>query len=728
MNKKRKSKKGWLKNRGKILLCVLGVTGALAIVRTMGVLQPLEWAMYDWFFQIRPIEPVDARIIIVGLEETDIQRLKEWPVSDRNLARLLEKIKAQKPRIIGLDIYRDLPVEPGHEELTKVFQTTPNLIGVEQVSGDETKRIKPPPQLKEEEQVAASDLVVDSDGVLRRALLVPIEASKGENTIYNLGATVAILYLQDQGIFPHDSTSSFWKDRLGMQIGKVVFYPLRRNDGSYQNAKTGDYQFLINFRNPKQSFQKISFSEVLFGKIKPDLFRDKIVLIGSTAPSLKDEFLTPFRSSPLSANTRLHGVEIQAAIASHIVSAVLDGRPIIKVIPNSILESLLEYSLILGGGALTSVLIWQQRSTENYLILFLKIVGIVLIIVSFLLGGSYLAFWEGWWVSVVPSFIEVGGVSLITIGLILNYKNEELENLNQQLETTNQQLQVAQEQIIFERKQAALSKLVAGVAHEVSNPLTYIIQFAKLTIKGEKNLFQEIQSQFSNLSAESIEKIEEIKEFLQGNLEEVLTHAQRIDVIIKNLLRVVSSKSYKLTPVWVDINELVDSTLRIVTYSKQVKNNSFALNLEKNYDSTIGERKIVVDHLSEILINLIDNACDAVFKKKEREKEHFDPTIAVFTRLLDDNSLEITIQDNGDGISPKIAESIYEPFNTDKDPGKGTGLGLYLIYELIKINQGQIRWVMEAQKTSFVVTFPIYESDSEDLKVFSKTILPNAEN
>jgi adenylate cyclase len=719
MNKKRKSKKGKLRNWGKILLCVLGVTGALTIVRTMGVLQPLEWAMYDWFFQIRPPEPVDARIIIVGVEETDIQRLKEWPVSDRHLAELLKKIKAQKPRIIGLDIYRDIPVEPGHEELTKVFQTTPNLIGVEQVSGDETKRIKPPPQLKEKEQVAASDLVVDSDGVLRRVLLVPIKAKKGENTIYNLGATVAILYLQEKGIFPHNSTPSFWKDRLGMQIGKVVFYPLRRNDGSYQNAKTGDYQFLLNFRNPKQSFQKVSFSEVLLGKVKPDLFRDKIVLIGSTAPSLKDEFYTPFKSWPTTANTRLHGVEIQAAIASHIVSAVLDGRPIIKVIPNSILESLLEYSLIWGCGVLTTVLIWQQRSTENYLILFLKIVGIVFIIVGFLLGGSFLAFWGGWWVSVVPSIIEVGGVSLITIGLILNDKNEQLEKLNQLLKTTNQQLKDAQEQIIFERKQAALSKLVAGVTHEVSNPLTYIIQFTKLTIKGENNLFQEIQTQVSNLSLESIEKIEGIKEFLQGNLEEVLTHAQRIDVIIKNLLRVVSSKSYKLTPVLVDINELVDSTLRIVTYSKQVKTNSFVLNLERNYDSTIGERKIVVDHLSEILINLLDNACDAVFKKKEREKEQFEATIAVSTQLLNNNSFKIMIQDNGDGIEPKIAESLYEPFNTDKDPGKGTGLGLYLTYELVKINQGQICYEREAQKTSFVVTFPIYESDSEDLKVFS---------
>jgi len=540
---------------------------------------------------------------------------------------------------------------------------------------------------------------------MRRALLVPIEAKEGEPTVYNIGATLAILYLQQQGLLPHNSTSSFWKDRLAMQIGEVAFYPLRRNDGSYQNAKTGDYQFLLNFRNPKQSFQKVSFSDVLSGKIKPNLFQDKIVLIGSTAPSLKDEFYTPFRNSTTEPNRRLHGVEIQAQIAGHIVSAVLDGRPIIKVIPNWIVESLLEYSLILGCGVLTAWLIWQQRSTENYLILFLKIVGFVLVIVGLLMTGSYFAFLEGWWISIVPSLIEVGGVTLLTIGLILNYKNEELEKLNQKLEVANQELKDTQEQVIFERKQATLSSLVAGVAHEIQNPFHYIINSADLILEENKKFLQKLQDSSNFLPISIIEDFNQTIESIQINAEEISENSERADEIIRTLL-LTAQKDENFITTLEDIDNLIDKILNLVTHSKQVENQDFCLNIETSYDPKIGDKEIVVTSFNQILINLLNNACDAVFEKKRKIGEEFQPKIVVTTQLLDDNSIEITVQDNGEGISPKIAEVIYEPFQTTKPTGKGTGLGLFMTYDLVMRSRGQIQWVREGDMTNFIVRLP----------------------
>ncbi|MFP4102990.1 CHASE2 domain-containing protein [Coleofasciculus sp.] len=131
-------------------------------------MQTFEWTFYDQFFRLRPREAVDPRIVVVTIDESDITQIGTWPIPDAVLAQLLRKINAQKPRAIGLDLYRDLPVEPGHQELVEVFQTTPNLIGVEKFIGE---TVAPPPTLKQLAQVAMTDVVLDADGKIRRGLL-----------------------------------------------------------------------------------------------------------------------------------------------------------------------------------------------------------------------------------------------------------------------------------------------------------------------------------------------------------------------------------------------------------------------------------------------------------------------------------------------------------------------------------------------------------------------------
>jgi adenylate cyclase len=104
-----------------VLIAAPSVTGLLIGLRVAGWLQGLELAALDQFFRLRPKEPVDSRIVIVEINETDVQKAGQWPMSDATLAKLLETLKQQQPRAIGLDIYRDLPVEPGHRELVKVL-------------------------------------------------------------------------------------------------------------------------------------------------------------------------------------------------------------------------------------------------------------------------------------------------------------------------------------------------------------------------------------------------------------------------------------------------------------------------------------------------------------------------------------------------------------------------------------------------------------------------------
>lgn len=207
-------------------------------IRLAGWLQPLEWAALDAFFQMRPLETPDEKIIIVGIQESDIQKLKQWPISDQVLASLLNKIKQQKPRAISLDIYRDLPVNPGHKELLKVFRSTPNLIGVQKVIGYEfnvkgeilSSKIAPPLELERLGQISASDTPIDVDGVVRRGMLFPMP--EGNEAIPSLGLAVAGVYLQKQGITPTTANNGLMKlgetnSRDSIPMMDAILAPMR---------------------------------------------------------------------------------------------------------------------------------------------------------------------------------------------------------------------------------------------------------------------------------------------------------------------------------------------------------------------------------------------------------------------------------------------------------------------------------------------------------------------
>ncbi len=237
------------------IVLIIGSSVAIFIIglRLIGLLQSQEVALLDQFFRWRPAVPADSRIVLVEITEADI---KQWgyPINDATLARVLEALKQQQPRVIGLDLFRDLPVEPGHAELVKVFNSTPNLIGIRKVAGGV---VNPPPELNQLGQVAANDLVTDPDGKIRRGL-VSLDNQEGQ-TIQGLGTALALQYLQAENIEPRVVDSATGQ----IEIGKSMFFPLRPNDGGYINIDLGGYQILGDFRNLSQGFQRISLTHVL---------------------------------------------------------------------------------------------------------------------------------------------------------------------------------------------------------------------------------------------------------------------------------------------------------------------------------------------------------------------------------------------------------------------------------------------------------------------------------
>ncbi|MCH2248125.1 MAG: CHASE2 domain-containing protein, partial [Crocosphaera sp.] len=103
------------------------------IVRLIGGFQHWEWLTFDLFLRLRPYESKDERIVVIGITEEDIKKAGTYPLSDQKIAELIERLQEYKPRAIGLDIIRDMPVEPGHQDLKKIFENSDNLIGVEKI-------------------------------------------------------------------------------------------------------------------------------------------------------------------------------------------------------------------------------------------------------------------------------------------------------------------------------------------------------------------------------------------------------------------------------------------------------------------------------------------------------------------------------------------------------------------------------------------------------------------
>ncbi|UBF23760.1 CHASE2 domain-containing protein [Kovacikia minuta CCNUW1] len=336
-----------------VLVTVPSVTAVVIGIRSLGLLQPLEFPLLDQFFLLRSREPIDSRIVIVEYNEADIKTWK-WPIPDGTLAKLIETIKRQQPAAIGLDFYRDLPVNPGQAALARVFATTPNLIGVQKTAASaDSSAVDPPPLLKKQDQVGANDFILDADNKIRRVPISLLDKKTGEN-IFSFGFRLAAIYLESKQV-PLGLTP----DEL-VYAGPVVFPAFDKNDGGYVRADDRGYQIILNYRGEAHRFNIVTMTQVLENQVPADLMRDRIVLIGPTAESLKDLFPVPYSSS-LTTPTRMAGVVIHANFISQILSAALDGRqPTLRT-----LSEPQEWLWVLCWSAIGALLTWVQRYSDR---------------------------------------------------------------------------------------------------------------------------------------------------------------------------------------------------------------------------------------------------------------------------------------------------------------------------------------------------------------------------
>ena len=731
LQKNKKTAPGLIWRWGGTILTFIFVTLVIILIRELKGLQRFELFALDYFFIQRPIEEADSRIVLVGISETDIQNTLKYPIKDGDLAELIEKIKKQKPRVIGLDIYRDFPIPPGTEKLNQVFETTNNLMGVTRVVADEEGNIVPPPPiLKRKNQVTGADVLVDPDGIIRRATFF----SSPKNPIPGLGLALAMSYLAQEGIFHNPTERSCFiskitqKKECWLQLKDTVFFPFKRKDGGYVNGDDSGYQILINWRGPTGTFKRVTVTEVLSGEIPPSLFKDKVVLIGYAANSVPDKHLTPYSQETDTTPIQTFGIEIHANITSQILSNVLDGRPMLEVWSDHWEYIWIAFwigAIAIWGG------IWYKIENPLLLILIVSIPAVGAIYLIYHL--SFMIFLSGWWIPVVPPILGVALAAVTIISSISVIKliknNRELENIvnertqeltetNQQLDENNQKLQQTleelrqtQEQLISKEKLAILGTFAGEIAHSVVSPLNKLILTINPTIEIEQKLEQVIEDkkeEWGDIIEDIFIDNEELLPELRSAIIGIRGETEEIVFLIEDLLSYLRQEN--TSPVDTDISIVLQKAGDYVSkkFQQTYPGNEIILKIEAL--KSLEKLEIVDSQIIRAVINLLDNACYAVIKQEQKQRQlgkAYVPTVTVKTQELTD-SIEITIQDNGTGINPENLEKIFLPFKTTKPKGEGTGLGLFFTHEIItNLHQGEIKVESEPEKyTKFTIVLP----------------------
>jgi diguanylate cyclase (GGDEF)-like protein/PAS domain S-box-containing protein len=417
--------------RSWIALVLLGL--ALVSVRQLGWLESWELTAYDALVRSRPPQPPETRIVIVGVKETDIQALGSWPIDDGTMAQLLRRIAVAQPAAIGLDFYRDVPIKGGADQLEAAFREIPALVAIRRMGDEFSEGVLPPPVLDTERGAGFNNIVLDRDGRVRRHLLYwwAEDPRTGDRRRFSsLSVLLAQRYLDPLGLELRSRSAT---DPFALRWGRAAIDPLPPGAGSYVKTRTeAGYQILADFRGPAGTIAEVSLWETLQGRVAPETFRGKVVLVGATTESLKDYTYTAY--SALTDRDRadatpdpVYGVELQAQFVSQLLDLALGARSPLWTLPDW-LETVGILAFTLGGGALCA---WRPLS-------WLALGGLVAGAGAIAAIAYGLLVWTGGWIPLVPPLLAWGSSGLL-ITVQVARRQQELarskEFLNQIIDT-----------------------------------------------------------------------------------------------------------------------------------------------------------------------------------------------------------------------------------------------------------------------------------------------------
>ena len=671
--------------------------GITLLLSSLSFFAFLELKGLDLLFTLRGALPAPEPIVIVAIDEPAMAEIRQqWPWPRSLHARLIQQLNKAHAKVIGFDILFSEPSEPAEdEELARILRSSGNVVLVSALAvvNDplfrHTIRIDPIPAFRDAATVGSPLISIDADGVVRRARLLAPD-------LPSFALQVVRRYLGH----PTPGTAAATEAQL-----------LRQRDLAREA--------LIAYRGPPKTIKTVSYYQALNYErmLPPGIFAGKIVLVGRLLEAIPepqrlsgDTFLTPFSWMVGSPSA---GVEIQA----NLISNVLEGRFITELGPSGqwilLLASVLASSLLIAhlkpGAALRATVAMAGLAMIAAYGVFTQM-DLWLPMLSILLG---LALVQGghWLVRALRAERERRRLleetnrdlemKITERTQALSTAHQELQQRHQQIEAAYQELARTQDQLVHSEKMASLGLLVAGVAHELNNPISYVYSNLEF-IEDYTERLAAMARAYSDAAkpADSAGRQEDARpeiarvESTLATLQELIAScregAERIKKIVLDLR--FFSRTDDIGLVLADLHEGIESTLNLL--SKQYQDR---ITLHRDY-GYLPLVECYPGQINQVFMNLLQNAAQAIPSQGE---------VWIHT-VTESGWVKITIRDNGVGIPEAQLNRIFDPFFTTKPVGMGTGLGLSISYGIIQKHGGKIRAASQVgEGTEFVIELPV---------------------
>jgi signal transduction histidine kinase len=652
----------------------------------------IELKGLDLLFTLRGnLSPPD-QIVIVAIDETSMAEIKQqWPWPRSLHAQLLRQLHKAGAKVIGIDVLFAEPSEPAEDQaLTDALRDVGNVVLVSALAVENdplyryTLRIDPLPAFRDVAVVGNPLIRIDADGIVRRTRI--------------LAPDMPSFALQ---IVRHYLEGSAVKQKIAPELQRF-------------SQKVLLQDVLINYPGPPKTVKTVSYYQALDYErlLPPGIFTGKIVLIGRALEVIPepqrlsgDTFLTPFSwivQEPAA------GVEIQA----NIISNLLEGRFV------SELSGAPQWVLLLSLISAASLILVRLRPLTG-LITTLTLAG--LSFATALLVFTQTSVWLPVISGILALILVYGGHLLVRMHRAEQERRRMLEDLNreleskitertqelslthqelsqrhQQLETAYQELTQTQEQLIQSEKMASLGLLVAGVAHELNNPVSYVdsnLEFIEEYAESLAGVVKVCTTSCSLSDQNGRPNPAQVETLLQTLRELIASSREGTERIKKIVLDLrVFSRTDDQGLMTVDLHDGLESTLNLL--AKEYRDR---ITVHRAYGN-LPRVECYPGQINQVFMNLLQNAAQSIPGRGE----------VWITTETAGTQVSINIRDNGAGIAESDLARIFDPFFTTKPVGSGTGLGLSISYGIIERHGGKMQVHSQVNEgTTLIIQLPV---------------------
>lgn len=282
-----------------------------------------------------------------------------------------------------------------------------------------------------------------------------------------------------------------------------------------------------------------------------------------------------------------------------------------------------------------------------------------------------------------------------------------MSNIEGEAGQLQEQLDKMKEQLQKQEKLASIGMLSAGIAHEVQNPLNFVLNFSKMSESLLDELNELTDRCAEKLDGDDVLDLQDIVKDLKDNMEKIQEHGNRAISVIRGILMQSRGKEGEFLPT--DVQQLIHEYVWLSYHAIRANDKSFNVSLHEEYQEGMPKLMVVPQDLSRAVLNVMNNACHTVKERSTGAEAGYQPAISVKVDYNAQEGLRIAITDNGMGMSEEVRTKLYDNFFTTKPLGQGTGLGMGIIRQIItEEHKGQILLDTEEGKgTTFTFVIPV---------------------